>query len=73
MKSLTALVVLQVCFMLVNCRKGIISYDTPQQAIRDETTETEMRDETSQDILVTGTNVRFVRSIAILKNNKIFH
>lgn len=41
--------------MLANCRHEILSYDKPQDAMRHETAETEISDD-SPDILVMGKN-----------------
>ena len=50
----------QFCFMLANCRHEILSgYDTPQEAMRHQRTETEVSD-TSQDILGIGKSLIFV-------------
>lgn len=48
-----AIIVFQFCFMLANCRHGILSYDKPQDAMRDETADTEITDNT-HGILVIG-------------------
>lgn len=47
------ILVFQLWFMLANCRHEILSYDKPQEAVRGETAETEIRDNT-HDILVIG-------------------
>ncbi|XP_022795140.1 ZP domain-containing protein-like [Stylophora pistillata] len=52
-EQLVLLVLLQVCFSLVRCRQGILSYDTPQQAMREGKTGNQISDETSQETLVT--------------------
>lgn len=46
----------QLFFMLANCRHEILSYDKPQEAMRDETAETDINDNT-HDILVIGKNL----------------
>lgn len=48
-----AIIVFQFFFMLANCRHEILSYDKPQDAMRDETAETEITDNT-HGILVIG-------------------
>ena len=50
------ILVFQLCFMLANCRHEILSYDKPQDAMRHETAETEISDDTP-DILVMGKNL----------------
>lgn len=51
--KILAILVFQFCFMLASCRHEILSYDKPQDAMRDETSQTEISD-TSQNILVVG-------------------
>ena len=50
------ILVFQLWFMLANCRHEILSYDKPQEAMRDETAETGISDNTD-DILVIGKNL----------------
>ena len=57
-----AILVFQFCFMLASCRHEILSYDKPQDArreMRDETSETEMSDNT-HDILVIGKSIMLI-------------
>lgn len=54
--KLVILVLFQVYFAPVRCRQGISSYDKPQQAMRGGKTGNEIREETSRDSLITGTN-----------------
>lgn len=52
-KKMLVILVFQLWFMLANCRHEILSYDKPQEAVRGETAETEISDNT-HDILVIG-------------------
>lgn len=51
--KMLAILVFQLCFVLASCRHEILSYDKPQDAMRDETAKSEMSDN-PQDILVIG-------------------
>lgn len=54
--KMLVILVFQLYFMLANCRHEILSYDKPQEAMRDETAETDINDKT-HDILVIGKNL----------------
>lgn len=54
--KILAVLIFQSCFMLASCRHEILSYDRPQDAMQDETSETEISD-TSRDILVVGKSI----------------